>query len=540
MPRFDLTDDEIRLVKEINDRYQIADDGAHREFRDKANGFYGLYRGVSKYHASMAGVDRRDRDTAHREAKDRWGAELFIPYAFRTVETVIPRMLAHRPRMLVTPRDEQAIGNVENMRMLLEWQQEQFDYELVVQDIAKDGLIYGLGVQKTGWKKEYRQISKTTPGIYGGLAEESEKVCTVDDAWAWRVDPLDFLWDPYAAEVDECGYIFHRGWRSNKYIADMHALGQENGGWRNDIPIDDLLALGSDEKRTEVYGDRLQAEGLSSSVPANGQVHEVWEYHDREQVVTILDREVPVRITPNPTASGDYPFQVYRPTKVGGRFVGIGEIEPIEDLQYEINDLRSQRRDAAAFALMQVYAYDDSVIDAEDLRGGIFPGAAIPVNGAPRDFLYPIQFKEPPGTSYQEESAIRGDLDTTSGVSDTVTGGDGGGAAAQTATGVQLVQAAASERIKAKGRRCEVEICKAGAKQLIFENQRRIVNDYTLAAPDHTAGPSEPAYKVVKLSPAELAGRMALAIEGGSMAAENTPQKRADGQNSSWFRPASV
>lgn len=530
MPQLDLTDDERQLVQEINNKYRLADEGAHKDFRDKSDRFYSLYRGVREWSKRVEGGDRRDRDLAYREGRERWGAELFIPYAFRTVETVIPRMLAHRPRMLVTPWDEQALGNVNNMRMLLDRQQEQFDYELVVQDIAKDGLIYGLGVQKTGWKKEYRQVSKVTPGIYGDMTEQGEKVCTVDDAWVWRVDPLDFLWDPYAAEVDEAEFLIHRAWRSDEYVKRMCELGLEGGGWRNDLPIDDLLSLGNQEHRSEVYGDRMEAEGLSGKSPAGGKVHEVWEVHGRGQVITVLDREVPVRTADNPTASGDYPFQVYRPTKVGGRFVGIGEIEPIEHLQYEINDLRSQRRDAAAFALMQVYAYDDSVIDAEDLRGGIFPGAAIPVNGSPRDFLYPVPFKEPPGTSYQEEAAIRGDLDTTSGVSDTVTGGDGGGAAAQTATGVQLVQAAAGERIKAKGRRAEVELCKKGGQQLVLENQRRITSDRMLPVENHDAGPSAPAWTLVKVGPNELAGRMSVNVEGGSMAAENTPQMRSDAQ----------
>lgn len=530
MPAFDLTDDEIRLVREINDKYRTADDGAHKDFRTKSDRYYSLYRGVREWHKRLDGVDRRDRDIAYREGQDRWGTELFIPYAYRTVETVIPRMLSNRPRMLFTPWDEQALGNVNKMRMLVDRQQEQFTYELIVQDVAKDGLIYGLGVQKTGWKKEYRKISRVTPGIYGDMTEQAEPTCVIDDAWVWRVEPLDFLWDPYAAEIDECEYLIHRTWRSDQYVKRMVELGQENGGWRNDIPIDDLLSLGGADRRSEVFGDRLTAEGSSTSNPQGGKVHEVWEFHDRDQVITILDREVPVRVTPNPTASGDYPFQVYRPTKVGGRFVGIGEIEPIEDLQYEINDLRSQRRDAAAFALMQVYAYDDSVIDSEDLRGGIFPGAAIPVNGQPRDFIYPIPFKEPPGTSYQEEAAIRGDMDTTSGVSDTVTGGDGGGPAAQTATGVQLVQAAAGERIKAKGRRAEVELCKAAGQQLLLENQRRITSDRMIPMENHDAGPSEPAWRLVKVGPNELAGRMSVQVEGGSMAAENTPQMRSDAQ----------
>ena len=162
MPSFELTEDEITLVREINDKYRVADEGAHKDFREKADRYYSLYRGVREWGQRVDGVDRRDRDVAYREGKDRWGAELFIPYAFRTVETVVPRMLAHRPRMLLTPWDEQALGNVNNMRMLLDRQQEQFDYELVVQDVAKDMIA----ISREGLKRRARMdgsfIDETT------------------------------------------------------------------------------------------------------------------------------------------------------------------------------------------------------------------------------------------------------------------------------------------------------------------------------------------------------------------------------------------
>jgi hypothetical protein len=46
---------------------------------------------------------------------------------------------------------------VQNMRYLIDSQQERIKYELVLQDIAKDGLIPGLGVQKVLWRTDKRQ-----------------------------------------------------------------------------------------------------------------------------------------------------------------------------------------------------------------------------------------------------------------------------------------------------------------------------------------------------------------------------------------------
>jgi hypothetical protein len=45
------------------------------------------------------------------------------------------------------------------------------------------------------------------------------------------------------------------------------------------------------------------------------------------------------------------PFQVYRPTPLQGQMVGIGDLEPLEHLQRELDTLRSQRRDGATLAL---------------------------------------------------------------------------------------------------------------------------------------------------------------------------------------------
>jgi hypothetical protein len=45
------------------------------------------------------------------------------------------------------------------------------------------------------------------------------------------------------------------------------------------------------------------------------------------------------------------PFQVYRPTPLQKQMVGIGDLEPLEHLQRELDTLRSQRRDAATMAL---------------------------------------------------------------------------------------------------------------------------------------------------------------------------------------------
>jgi hypothetical protein len=505
----------------------------HSTFRRKAEEFYRLYRGFTDFRGRAK--DARDRDEVIYEAQKTWGAELFIPFCYSTVETIVPRMVANRPRMIVVPRNESAYGRVRNMKIVVDAQQKQIDYETILQTIAKDGLIYSLGVGKTRWRFQTRMQTKIAPSMANPeifVETPPEKTVVFDDAVAERVDPFDFIWDPQADSMQTCEWVIHRLWRSAAFVTRMvHA-----GFWRareNDPEcpwtLSDLLDGVAPTKRSAVWSSRLASEGYSGTQSdRTDRLHEIWEYHNGEQVITVFDGLYPIQAGPNPSGGAQIPFQTYRGTLVGGRFTGISEIEPIQHLQYEINTLRNQRRDSATLSLMRSFAYNETAVDADDIVFG--PGLAIPVNGDPRDFLFPIPVPDLPASSYQEENRIIDDIQRTSGISDPVTGGDTG--ASETATGVQLVQAAASMRIQNKTRLLENQIIVPQGYEFVALNQRRILTsrDYYVPEAADPNQPEIPAWRYVKIGPRELMGKMAVEIEGGSTAPENVPQQRQDAQ----------
>jgi hypothetical protein len=512
------------LVNLVESAYQRAE-VEHKVFRGKAEEFYRLYRGFTDFKDSHRG--ERDRDMTHSDAVNTWGAELFIPFCFSTVETIVPRMVAKGPRMIVVPRDEQALGNVHAMKIVVDAQCKQIDYETVLQVIGKDGLIYGLGVGKTRWRYETSTQVRATPDpLDPSVFTEGtpQKVTSFDDATAERVDPFDFMWDPNGDSMTTVEYVIHRLWRSAAQVVWRAQENDPECPWT----LEDLLNSRARTQRSNIWDQRLAAEGYNTSGQRNDALHEVWEFHDGAQVVTVLDATYPVQAGPNPSGLARIPFQIYRPTVVGGRFVGISEVEPIRHLQYEINTLRSQRRDAATLSLMRTFAYNETAVDPDDLVFG--PNMAIPVNGDPRDFLFPIPVPELPGSSYREEEAIVGDIQRTSGISDPVSGADVG--ASETATGVQLVQAAATMRIQNKARLLETQIIVPQGYEFIALNQRRILSarDYAIPSEPDPSTPMIPAWKMVRVGPRELMGRMAIELEGGSTAPENVPQQRSDAQ----------
>jgi hypothetical protein len=238
----------------------------------------------------------------------------------------------------------------------------------------------------------------------------------------------------------------------------------------------------------------------------------VWEFHDGARVVTIIDRAIPVQAGPNYWHQ-EIPFHVYRPTEVLHEMVGIGEIEAIEQLNEEMNELRSQRRDNAQLVLQRPFAYFDGLLDPGDIAFG--PGIGIPVEGDPREVIFPIPLQDIPASGYQEEARLQQDIERVSGIDDTTSGAEGGGGASATATGVQLVQAAANVRIQLKTKRIEMEIAAPTARQFLELDQQHILEEQPVIGPPRP-GEGDREWSWYSIGPEQLAGQYAIDVEGGS------------------------
>jgi hypothetical protein len=208
--------------------------------------------------------------------------------------------------------------------------------------------------------------------------------------------------------------------------------------------------------------------------------------------------------------------------------VGKGEIEPVEDLQREMNMMRTDRRWSDLVSMNPPIFYNDGLIDPEQIKIG--PGEMNPVNGDPRDIIHQIDLKGPQNSSYRETAEIAADIVRASGISDTFAGGEAGSAA--TATGVQLQLARASARIQNKTRRAEVELIKPLGEHWVRLNQRHIIEQREVRIPaPPVPGEPERSWAQIQLGPNELAGNFDIEVDGGSSTTpENVPQMRQDAQ----------
>jgi hypothetical protein len=231
----------------------------------------------------------------------------------------------------------------------------------------------------------------------------------------------------------------------------------QSGLWSTESALglteEKLQGMGNGQKYDEIWQERLTASGFGSMTQSTrNEIHEVWEWHDGDRVLTALDRQVLVQDAEN--GCRGIPFQVYRPTPLQGQMVGIGDLEPLEHLQSELDTLRSQRRDGATLALAAPVVYDSGAIDEEQLVWG--PGSAMGLDnvGDVRAAIMRLNVGDVPGSGYEEERVIRSDFDAVSGISAALDPNSGG--QISTATEAQLVQAALGRRIarrRSSGRR---------------------------------------------------------------------------------------
>lgn len=524
---------EDEVVQRVLNRVLTFEESLGVPLHKKWNELYRQYRSFRKWHDEWV-RSPNDRDAWVPEARKKWGADLHIPISFRTIETVVPRAIANAPKLLYLPRTEQSREGVRMVQLLVDSQQEQIAIDLPFQAVMRSGHIYGLGAGKTFWDKKTRQrrrmqmVPVQETGQPTHVLGEPEDDLYFDDPRFADLDIFDLMWDPYGYEVENCGWMGQQIWLSIEACLERLQNGSWNSVSAQGLDAQTLQSLsGSNAVYEKNWRARMEESGFNpASFNKRGEhIHEIIEYHDGQNVYSILDRQVLVASGESPCAQ--MPFQIYRPTPLQHQFAGVGSLEPLEHLQRELDTLRSQRRDAVTLSLKAPIAYDDTAVEASDI---VFnPTGLIPVDGDPRAAIMQLGPKSIDGTGFQEEASIRTDIAETAGLADAADNTPGG--TTNTATEAQLVQASVGRRIELGARRFELEVVRPAACLFLYLDQREIRQQRTLpimANSDTSADPDVGRYKWFQIGPGELEGEYDIIVEGGSMAARNIPQDRAD------------
>lgn len=482
------------LATEIVSRYLTA--RTWREpLKQKWDNYYDLYRGV---------LDAK--------TKAAWQAQIFVPYVFSTIETIVPRIVAGRPKINVVPREEGDNDYARVQGHLLDYFWDQMKMDEQLPDIVRQMLIYGTSIVKLIWNKRTEEVEEEIPNDpnFPELGQESVKVEkeVENHPVVEMVDLYDFFWDPKGYDIDTCAWVAHRTYRSFDYLMKM----QKQGLYKN-IPLlekdKNTPFMGETDKNSRnINTNDPQAISGSSDKEANIELIEYWE---DDRVVTVANRKVVIRDEENPFAHGKKPFVRFVDQSLPKEFCGVGEVEPIETLQKELNDMRNQRMDNASLILNRMWlVLNGANVDENELVSDV--GGIIHTDKL--EGVQPIYSPEIPNSSYREETLIKADIQQATGVTDYTKGMASEALANETATGISMMQEAGNSRLKLKMMNIEAGIREIG-KLTISLSKQFITDDMAI----RILGDNEPQWLLVK--PEELKDNFDLIVEAGPRLVEN-------------------
>ena len=411
-----------------------------------------------------------------------WRSNVFIPYCFWTIETIVPRLIATQPTLLFTGREETDEAKAKTLEQLIKWEWRELQLDQSLEDLTREGLKYGTSFLKVGWEEE-----KQMPEVE-------------------NVDILDLYIDPQATSFYNAEFVIFRTFRT---IEDL----KKNKKYKNLNLLEGLTKESQDGGKGQRYSIQSMPEPLSVATKSSDKL-EILEYWTKDKLIVVAAQKVILRDDPNPFEDKEIPFVVFYDYPVSFELYGIGEIEHLETTQDEANSLRNQVLDANNLIINPMYEVDPmSSVNVRNIVSK--PGAILPKG------IKPTQQPILPASVFNLLDRFSNDIQQTTGVTDYQMGGESmGGNLNQTATGINLIQEAGNMRFKLKMRHLEDAIQRLG-RLLVSRNQQLMTEEKTVRVI------GKEGVEWSKINPADIKGNFDIVPEAGSTQPINKEAEKA-------------
>jgi len=471
-------------------RFQLAKDW-RSPYDDKWDTFYKLYRFYLE------------------EDEQNWKSQLFIPYIFTIIENIVPRMVMNKPTIVLEGREEKDKDAARLHQALIDYQLDQNDIRIKLIQLIKSALIYGTGIAKVDWAFNTKNILSKEPILTVGGVKTGEKTVKkpsvlYDGPNVEILDIKDFFIEPGATNIELANWCIQRSVTTLKKLKESKIYDQKAV---KKVKKSDNLNLNEFISGRDVVTDKDSTKEYQSDDEfVKVELLECWT---DEYVTTIANRQIIIRQEENPYPHQQKPFVRIVDTLVPNEFYGIGEAERLEVLQRELNSVRNARMDNTKFRLNKVLLVARSA--GVNYKNLFFkPGAIIPANDINQ--IRPLEMSDISGSSFNEETIIKGDIQRVSGISEYTMGrgNEEQTLANNTATGIRLLQEAGNQIIKMKTLLFEEMGLREIGKMIValnnfFINQTRIIRII-----------GEEGKQWIKIKPEDIRGNFDVRVEAGS------------------------
>ena len=445
-----------RLSQEINRSIKWRDDSRRDDLWKR---MIDLYRG--KHYKSMSREDR-----------------MVINMAFATKNVIAPSIAVNNPKFVVSARKPegaaQAVITEEVLNYMWRTHKYQDEFRLAVDDF----LVCGHGWLKVGYKatkppevkepntneaRSAEGVDDRDETVEGNVESEMNMLEDDDRPFIERLSPFDVYVDPDARNPKEMKWIAQR---VRRLVSDVRVDSRYDKKIRKDVNGTAVSRWSSEDGRD----GRDVVDDPDTSPYA---YVDVWEYYDlrRNEVSTFVRNQTDgflIAPKPIPFPFG-HPFVMIRNYEVPDHFYPMGELESIEELQYELNNTRSQMMNhRKRFA--RKWLYDKEAFDTDGIKAleSDEDNTMVPIdtNGQMdiQKAVAPMPSIGTPPDFYNQSELIQQDMDRVSGTSDYMRGATAN--IRRTATEAAMIQDAMNSRAADKLSRIESTLSEVGARMM--------------------------------------------------------------------------
>lgn len=478
----------------------------HAAYDDLWRRMIDLYRG--RHYDKVLGTDR-----------------IVVNMAFANINIIAPSVAVNNPKFAINARHPDMAPNAIIAEEVLNYEWRIYKLQREFRKATNDKLICGHGWVKVGYKFVGEPLPAVQPddGEYEVPVEGAEvpedpsievnQVVSEDRCVLERVSIFDVFTDPDATDPKELRWIAQRVRRP---VADCKKDRSYNAKARKAL----AATLGSKWEQDE------EAAGNKSEQPDPERVGyvEVWEFWDikRGTVQTFTmegdDFLRPPKKSPYPFAS---PFFMLRNYEVPDEFYPMGELEPIEILQQELNSTRTQmlnhRKKFSRKWLYRKSAFDKQGIEAleSDVDNMMVPVESDEPIG---NVVGPMPVAITPPEFYNQSNLIQEDINLVTAVSEYARGNMP--SVRRTATEAAMIQDSQNARASDKLAKVEEELSEIGAMLM------QVIQTFTTGEKVVRIAGRDGAMNWAFYDAAYIAGQFDFEVQAGSTQPQNESFRR--------------
>jgi hypothetical protein len=466
-----------------------------------------------------------------------------VNIAKSTVDVMEPAVAINYPKIQIEaskPQDQDRASIAED---LLNYWWRHYDLRVPTRLATKDALVVGHGWNKTSWRFVEGEIEQTPEQIDQLVAERigqadaysalfphlADKIPTDEEIYQFtsgtlsvaledrpyveRISPFNMFVSPEATSMQDLRWIAQRLIKPIKEVKNNKLYSAKT---RADLQPTLTQSTADDSRERD---KRRTGE----------QFVEIIEFYDLDagEMAVFSAGSDRWLLSPQdmPYAFG-HPFVFLGNYQVPEQFYPMGEIEPIEDLQQELNKTRSQmmnyrKRWARSYFLREDHVSETSLDDLQSGKDGVL--VRVNTDLPFKEIMAPVDQTQMPSDAFAYSDIITQDMNTVTGVSEYARGGASANIR-RTATEAALIQDSQNARSSDKLDRVEQFISATARKVLQLAQQY-------MTAPEVARVTGEQGGKTwVEISNEDIQGEFDFQVEAGSTQPDNEAFRRQTAQ----------